>query len=103
MADNKHPAPRFLFHSLFGNLLGYCNGETAVGEKDWHKGDMSFSTATLLSALFSKTIELSFVTVFVACLGQTLSRKAFRKTAWNGGISIAEMNMRTWIMQPGTL
>ncbi len=66
-------------------------------------GHMSFATATLLSALFSKTIELSFVTVFVAYLGQILTRKAFRKKKWNSGISIAEMSMRTWVMQPGTM
>lgn len=66
-------------------------------------GHISFSTASLLSALFAKTIELSFVTVFVTFLGQALSRRAFRKSTVVGGISIAEMTMRTWVMQPGTL
>ena len=57
----------------------------------------------LLSTLFAKTIELSFVTVFVAFLGQVLSRRAFLAKARGGGVSIAEMMMRTWIMQPGTM
>ncbi|KAH0541232.1 hypothetical protein FGG08_004288 [Glutinoglossum americanum] len=64
-------------------------------------GGMSPNTATLLSALFAKTIELSFVTVFVVFLGQVLSRKAFQKGG--RGITIAEMSMRSWIMQPGSM
>lgn len=59
------------------------------------------STASLLCAAFSKSIELSFTTVFVAFLGQVLSRRAFAKKS--KGITIAEMSMRSWIMQPGTL
>ncbi|EZF29758.1 hypothetical protein TMEN_8394 [Trichophyton mentagrophytes] len=71
------------------------------GNRIGGKGGLAPSTATLLSALFAKTIELSFVTVFVAFLGQVLSRKALGKNA--GGITIADMSMRTWVMQPGTL
>lgn len=59
------------------------------------------STASLLSALLAKTIELSFVTVFVAFLGQVLSRRAISNSS--SGITIADMSMRAWIMQPGTL
>ncbi len=59
------------------------------------------STASLVSAAIAKSIELSFVTVFVALLGQILSRRAFAKRS--KGISIADMTMRAWIMQPGTL
>jgi hypothetical protein len=59
------------------------------------KGGMSLATATLLSTFFARTIELSFVTVFVAFLGQVLSRRAFRKQS--RGITIAEMSMRTWV------
>ena len=73
------------------------------GQRIGTNGHISFSTASLLSALFAKTIELSFVTVFVTFLGQVLSRRAFRKSTTAGGISIAEMTMRTWVMQPGTL
>jgi hypothetical protein len=73
------------------------------GQNIGTQGHISFSTASLLSALFAKMIELSFVTVFVTFLGQALSRRAFRKSTTTGGISIAEMTMRTWVMQPGTL
>ncbi|KAI1085091.1 hypothetical protein F5B20DRAFT_130300 [Whalleya microplaca] len=58
------------------------------------------STATLLCTLFAKTIELSFVTVFVAFLGQVLSRRALMKPK---GTTLAEMTMRNWVIQPGSL
>ncbi|KAL7623090.1 hypothetical protein AAE478_006769 [Parahypoxylon ruwenzoriense] len=62
---------------------------------------MAPSTATLLCTLFAKTIELSFVTVFVALLGQVLTRRAFvRKSK---GVTLAEMTMRNWVIQPGSL
>ncbi|KAF7596794.1 hypothetical protein BBP40_012393 [Aspergillus hancockii] len=64
-------------------------------------GKLSASTANLLSALFAKMIELSYVTVFVAFLGQFLSRRALRKGSH--GITISDMSMRTWIMQPGSM
>lgn len=95
---------RAVYSTVFsGIFLGIAMVKPRWGQSIGTNGHISFSTATLLSALFSKTIELSFVTVFVACLGQILSRRAFRKKIWNGGISIAEMSMRTWVMQPGTL
>ncbi|KAI1270373.1 hypothetical protein F5Y18DRAFT_421866 [Xylariaceae sp. FL1019] len=59
------------------------------------------STATLLATLIAKTIELSFVTVFVAVLGQVLTRRAFSRNS--GGITLAEITMRNWVIQPGSL
>lgn len=59
------------------------------------------STASLVTALFAKTTELSFVTVFVAFLGQVLTRRAFIKGSQ--GMTIAEMTMRNWVIQPGCL
>ncbi|KAJ5767015.1 uncharacterized protein N7511_004631 [Penicillium nucicola] len=59
------------------------------------------STASLLSASFAKSIELAYVTVCVAFLGQVLSRRALMTES--RGISISDMNMRTWIMQPGSM
>ncbi|KAL4804589.1 hypothetical protein BDV18DRAFT_26369 [Aspergillus unguis] len=64
-------------------------------------GKIASSTASLLSTLFAKTIELSYVTVCVAFLGQVLTRRAITKGS--RGISISDMSMRTWIMQPGSL
>ncbi|KAI0965450.1 hypothetical protein F4678DRAFT_332949 [Xylaria arbuscula] len=62
---------------------------------------ISPSTAALLAALGAKTIELSFVTVFVAVLGQVLTRRAFSRLS--RGVTLAEMTMRNWVIQPGSL
>ncbi|KAJ5107542.1 hypothetical protein N7456_004217 [Penicillium angulare] len=59
------------------------------------------STANLLCAFFAKTIELAYVTICVAFLGQVLSRRAL--TGESRGISISDMSMRAWIMQPGSM
>lgn len=64
-------------------------------------GSLSPSTASLLSAFLAKTIELSFVTVFVGFIGQVLSRRSLVKGS--RGVTLAEMSMRTWIIQPGSL
>ena len=64
------------------------------------RGGVPFTMASTLYAAFAKSIELSFVTVFVAFIGQALSRKALIPKK---GITIAEMTMRSWVMQPGTM
>ncbi|KAI9375062.1 hypothetical protein BJX61DRAFT_209686 [Aspergillus egyptiacus] len=64
-------------------------------------GKLAPSTASLLSTLLAKTVELAYVTVCVAFLGQVLTRRAITKGS--RGISIADMCMRTWIMQPGSM
>ncbi|EAW11673.1 uncharacterized protein ACLA_093720 [Aspergillus clavatus NRRL 1] len=71
------------------------------GKRIGEDGGLAPSTANLLSALFAKTIELAYVTVCVAFLGQVLSRRAITKGS--RGISISDMSMRAWIMQPGSL
>lgn len=89
-----------------GILLGIAVSKPRWGEQIGTDGHMPYATATLLSTLVSKTIELSFVTVFVALLGQILSRRAVpsrKKTMKTSGISIADMTMRSWIVAPGTL
>ena len=58
-------------------------------------------TASVLCTALAKSIELSFVTVFVAFLGQLLSTRAINKR--EKGITIAEMTMRSWVIQPGSL
>src|SRR5438045_2031047 len=62
-------------------------------------GKLSPSTASIVFALLAKTIELSFVTVFITFLGQVLSRRSLVKNS--RGVTIAEMTMRTWVIQPG--
>ena len=64
------------------------------------KGALPITTASVLCAAFAKSIELSFVTVFVAFVGQALSRRARFQPK---GVTIAEMSMRSWVMQPGTM
>lgn len=62
---------------------------------------ISSSTASILTTLFAKLIELSFVTVFIAFIGQALSRRAFMSR--ERGVSLAELYMRTWVQQPGSM
>lgn len=87
-------------------LFGIGIARPRWGHRIGTDGALSYDAATLLSALVSKLVELSFCTTFVATLGQILTRRAFantRGTSGKQGISLAEMNMRLWIMQPGTL
>ena len=71
------------------------------GKRTSFTGSLPPSTASLLCAAFAKSIELSFVTIFVAFLGQALSRRALVKIS--KGITVAEMTMRNWVMQPGNI
>jgi hypothetical protein len=71
------------------------------GKKITSGGSLTLSTASTLFALFAKTIEITFVTVFVTFIGQVLSRRSLVKTS--RGITIAELNMRTWVIQPGSM
>ncbi|MCJ1473189.1 hypothetical protein MMC13_001840 [Lambiella insularis] len=64
-------------------------------------GLLSPMNASTLTAAFAKTIELSFVTVFVAFVGQVLSRRAYIRQS--KGITIAEMSLKSWVTQPGTI
>ncbi|KAJ3492784.1 hypothetical protein NLG97_g5152 [Lecanicillium saksenae] len=59
------------------------------------------STATVLAAFLSKTIELTFVTTFITFLGQVLTRRAIARES--RGTTLAEMSMRSWVIQPGSL
>ena len=61
---------------------------------------LPITTASPLYAAFAKSIELSFVAVFVVFIGQALSKRARFKSK---GVTIAEMSMRSWVIQPGTI
>ena len=91
-----------LFSTIFSGIFLFI----AVTAPRWGRaihsgGKLTASSATVLTTLFAKLIELSFVAVFVTFLGQVLSRRAISNTG--RGITLAELNMRAWIMQPGTL
>lgn len=58
------------------------------------------ATAILWTSILAKIVELSFVTGFVAFLGQVLSRRAFSRS---GGVTLSELSMWRWVVQPGTL
>lgn len=64
-------------------------------------GTIRPDNASLLSTLLAKSIEVSLGAAFVAFLGQKLSHRAFFHPS--RGISISEMSMRAWVVQPGTM
>ncbi|KAI3395496.1 hypothetical protein diail_1282 [Diaporthe ilicicola] len=86
---------------LSGIWLGVAIAQPRWGHTISSGGSLTLSTANVLTAIFAKTIELSFVTVFVALIGQVLTRRAMATNA--AGMTMAEMSMRTWITQPGSL
>ncbi|KAI4251719.1 MAG: hypothetical protein L6R42_008275, partial [Xanthoria sp. 1 TBL-2021] len=86
---------------LSGLWLGGAIANPRFGHGITNTGKFPPPTASLVAAAIAKSIELSFVTVFVTFLGQVLSRRALVKKS--RGISIAEMSLRSWVMQPGTL
>lgn len=88
-----------VFSSVFsGIFLGIALRSSSLPPRGW----LNPPTAAFLTSVFAKLIELSFVTVVVAFVGQSLARRAF-KLENARGVTLAEMSMRTWIMQPGTL
>ncbi|KAM0666950.1 hypothetical protein ACQRIU_004805 [Beauveria bassiana] len=71
------------------------------GRKISSNAAMKPSIATMTAALGSKIIEMSFVTVYITCLGQSLTRRAIARGS--RGITLAEMSMREWVNEPGNL
>ena len=65
-------------------------------------GTLTISSAAFLTSFFAKMIELAFITIVVAFIGQSLARKAYKKET-NVGVTLAEISMRSWIVQPGTM
>ncbi|KAK8174217.1 hypothetical protein IWX90DRAFT_366229, partial [Phyllosticta citrichinensis] len=79
----------------------------AIRKPDWpqihDKGALTPSNSSLLTAVFAKTIELSFATAVVSFIGQVLSRRSLSVRTTKRGVSLAEMNMRNWVTQPGNM
>lgn len=65
-------------------------------------GRLTIAGATIITTFFAKTIELSFVAVIIALLGQAVARKA-HDSKTEHGFTLAEIGMRSWILQPGTV
>ncbi|KAJ4368921.1 hypothetical protein N0V83_006003 [Neocucurbitaria cava] len=72
------------------------------GRRITSQGSFKPADAILLTTVMAKAIELSFVTSFVAFLGQVLSRRAFMKEGGRG-VTLSELSMWRWVVQPGTL
>ncbi|PNS20188.1 hypothetical protein CAC42_5638 [Sphaceloma murrayae] len=65
-------------------------------------GNFTPADAIVLTNVFAKAIEISFVAVVVTFLGQALSLRAFNKSSGRG-VTLAELSMRNWVLQPGTM
>ncbi|KAJ6259799.1 hypothetical protein Dda_5440 [Drechslerella dactyloides] len=92
--------------SIFSTLLSILFFMIAVLKPRYRNyihatGNLAPTTASLLSAIFAKAIEISFVTVFTSFIGQALSKRALKKSS--KGIAIADMLMKGWVYQPGSL
>lgn len=91
--------------SLYATLFSGLYLAVAIWKPRWnilnHSDRVGSSTAQLLCAFIAKTIELSYVTICVAFLGQVLSRRALVRGS--RGISLSDVTMRAWITQPGSM
>ena len=93
--------------SIFSTVLSGMALLFALKKQAWGTVISTHGTITppmvpLLFPLLAKTIELSFSSVFVAFLGQSLSRRVFDHDP-SKGMTIAEMSMRTWVVQPASI
>ncbi|KAF2804910.1 uncharacterized protein BDZ99DRAFT_525249 [Mytilinidion resinicola] len=61
-------------------------------------GAITITTSALMTAVLAKTIETTYVTLFVIFLGQELRRRALLRTS-GGGFTLADASMRNWLMQ----
>ncbi|RSL87118.1 hypothetical protein CEP51_002411 [Fusarium floridanum] len=97
----------FFFLALYATVMSGLWLATAIVQPRWgdvisaKKGRLSPSNAALISQLLSKTIEISFATVFIGYLGQVLSRRAMASNT--KGITLADMTMKRWVVQPGSV
>ncbi|KAF2730487.1 hypothetical protein EJ04DRAFT_545705 [Polyplosphaeria fusca] len=92
-----------IFSTIFSAIfLGLAWKGPRYGRRITTNGSLKPSDANLLTSIMAKLIELSFVTSFVAFLGQVLSRRAFMKEQGRG-VTLSELSMWRWVVQPGTL
>ncbi|KAF2222448.1 hypothetical protein BDZ85DRAFT_200185 [Elsinoe ampelina] len=96
-----------ILFAVFSTIFSGIFLVIALMEKRWGSsiktsGGFTPSDAIVLTNVFAKAIEISFVAVVVTFLGQALSRRAFNKTQGRG-VTLAELSMRNWVLQPGTM
>lgn len=92
--------------SLYSTVMSAIWLFVAIAQPRWGRSISSNmglgpSSATVLTAWLAKTIELSFVTTFITFLGQVLTRRAISRGS--RGATLAEMSMRSWVIQPGSM
>ncbi len=90
----------FSLYSTAGSLLWLT---IAFYQPRWNRRISSSSgigpsTATVIAAAVSKSIEMSFVTTFIMFLGQSITRRAISR-----GTNLAELSVRNWVIQPGSV
>lgn len=91
-----------IFSTIFsGIFFGIAIAKPRYERLTSDKG-ITISNAAELSALFARLIDLSFVTVFMAFIGQVVSRRAFNRSK-GYGVTLAEISLRSWVMQPGQI
>lgn len=61
---------------------------------------MTVKNAAIICTAVARSIEISFITVFVALIGQVLSTRA---VTTKKGVTLAEILMRSWVTQPGNM
>ena len=92
--------------SAYSSVMSCLFAFVAVDGPSWKTirthGRLSPSTAALLTTAVAKTVELSFVSTIIFLLGQQLARKAHSRRR-RSGVTLAELNMRGWLLQPFTL
>jgi hypothetical protein len=87
--------------SLYSTVMSGLWFTVALVQPRWGRGISTSagilpSTATTITALLAKTIEMSFITVFISFVGQVLTRRSFiRKSR---GVTLAEITMRNWVV-----
>ena len=90
-----------IYSTIFSGLwLVIAIIRPAYGSTVSAKGLLPITTVSVLCAAFAKSIELSFVAVSITFIGQVLSKRARFQPI---GVTIAEMSMRSWVVQPGTM
>lgn len=126
-AKDEKPSPHVGFEAppaFHGSELSHCFSFTFIAAALWattgsclwlvlaikghtwgylvsSRSGISSADASTICTLLAKSIELAFTTAFIAFLGQNLSGMACFNPA--KGVTLAEMSMRTWVVQPGTI
>jgi hypothetical protein len=90
-----------LFLSLYSTIASTAWLVIASLKPMWYfigsaPGNLEPPNATMITALIAKTIEISFVTVFVTFMGQVLSRRAL--SGREKGVTLAELTMRNMVI-----